>query len=203
MAEMQVVEEMGVHFFRGLSRPCQPETNRHLGVTEEELSIRDSQTKIDGEQDLGHLRRWRAQTIERGPQTTGKTFPAGLTAEPLNPVSASFAIAHQGVEGRSGVAVIITVLVGTGIPRRANRLGLAARTFPFTPREHAGLARVAQQRRRMWPPARWAIVRRAWLEGARGLALGRSARCRCRLARRRWRPTRTSAPNRPNHIRFS
>ena len=56
----------------------------------------------------------------------------------------------------------------------ANRLGPATRTFPFTPRDHAGLARVAPQRRGMRLSTHWAIVRRARLEGTRGLALGRS-----------------------------
>jgi len=129
MAEGQVAEEVGLHLLGVLSRPCQPETNRHLGMPPERLSIGDRQTKIDGEQDLRCLCRRRAKTIQRGPQTTGKTFPAGLTAEPLNPVSASFAIAHQGVEGRIGVAVIIAVWVGARMPRRANRLGLARTLF--------------------------------------------------------------------------
>ena len=52
MPQVQVTEEVGMHLVGVLTRPRQPETNCYLGVTEEQLSICDSQAEIDREQDL-------------------------------------------------------------------------------------------------------------------------------------------------------
>ena len=76
MAEGQVTEEMGLHFLGVLSRPCQPETNRHLGMPEEQLSIGDGQTKIDGEQYLGH--RSAERSTELTPKSRGEACAAGV-----------------------------------------------------------------------------------------------------------------------------
>ena len=208
MAEGQVTEEMGMHFLGVLSRPCQPETNRHLGMPEEQLSIGDGQTKIDRQQYLGHLRGWRAQTIERRAQATRKAFATRLAEQLLRLIGTALAIFHQCMEGGIGVAMIITVRVGAGIPRRANCLAPTARTFPFTPRDAAGAPALR------WLPhsgVGWGRPHARQSFGVRGLR-GRgvlrwegvlAAGAGWRVARCRWRPTRTSAPNRPNHIRFS
>ena len=172
MAEGQVLEEVDVHLLGVLTRPRQPVANRHFGMAEEPLSIRDGQTEIDREQDLGHLRGRRAQAIERRAQATRKAFATRLAEQLLRPLGTALARAHQGVEGSIRVAVIITVRVGARMTGRANRLAPAPRTFPFAPREHAGLARVAPQRRGMRPPTHRAIVRGAWLEWTRCFALG-------------------------------
>ena len=84
MAEGQVTEEMGVHFLGVLSRPCQPETNRHLGMPEEQLSIGDGQTKIDRQQYLGHRSAERSTTrlsspkSELTPKSRGEACAAGV-----------------------------------------------------------------------------------------------------------------------------
>ncbi len=178
MTQVQVTEEVGVNLLGVLARSRQPQTNRHLGMPEEEWSIRDGQTEIDGKQALGDLGGRRAQTTQGRARATRKTLAARLASPLLKAFRTSLAIPDQGVEGRIGVAVIITVWVGARSPRGTNRLGPASRTFPFTPREHARLAPVAPQRRRMGPSAHGAIVRRARLEGAQGLTGGRRTRRR-------------------------
>jgi hypothetical protein len=172
MAEGQVLEEVDVHLFGVLARTREPQTNRHLGMTEEELRIGDGQTEIDRQQDLGHLCHRRAQTIEGGAQATRKALAARLALPRVNAIHTSLAIPDQGVEGRIGVAAIITVWVGARMAHCANGLAPTAPTFAFTPREYTRLARVAPQRSGMRPSTHQAIVWRARLEGTWRLACG-------------------------------
>ena len=63
MTLVQVTEEVDADL-GGLARPRQPKTNRHFRMAEEQLSTRDGQTEIDGEQDLGDLGSRSAEAIE-------------------------------------------------------------------------------------------------------------------------------------------
>jgi hypothetical protein len=80
MTQVPVTEEMGVHLLGVLTRPRQPETHRHFGMAEEQLSIREGQTEIDGEQDLGDLGGRGAEAIEGCAEAAGEAAATRLTA---------------------------------------------------------------------------------------------------------------------------
>ena len=141
-------------------------------MTKEELSIGDSQPEIDGEEDQGNVGGWGAETIEGGAVTTGETFVAGLTLEPLDAICAALTVPDQRMKRWVGVAEVVAFGTRTGVPGGADGLGLTTCALAFTPGQDAGFATVAEERGGMWATADRAIVGRAWLERAWRFALG-------------------------------
>jgi hypothetical protein len=172
MAEGQVLKKVGVHFLGMLTGAGQPEANRHFGVTEEQLSIGEGQSEIDGEEDEGDVGRRGTETIQGGAAATGKTFAAGLTPQPLNAIRAAFALPHQGMDHWVSVAEVVALGPWTGVPGRADGLGLTAGALAFRPGQHPRFPDVADEWRRMRASTHGAILGRAGLQWTRRFVLG-------------------------------
>jgi len=80
MAEGQVVEEVGVNLFGMLPSTGEPQANSHLGMLEEQGGIGESQTQVDGPENLSDLGRWGAEMVQGSAAPTGKAFATGLAA---------------------------------------------------------------------------------------------------------------------------
>src|SRR5574340_1477509 len=143
MPQVHITEEVGMNLFGVLTGTGQPEANRHVRVTEEQLGICESQTEIDGEEDLGDVGGWGAQAIEGGAAATGEAFATGLTAQPLNAIRAAPAITDQSVNGRIRVAEVVAVRTWAGVASGAAGLGLTACALALTPGQDARFADVA------------------------------------------------------------
>jgi hypothetical protein len=172
MAEGQVPEKVGMNLLGVFARAGEPRTNRYLGMLEEQAGIGDRQSQVDGQEDLSDLRGGSAEAIQRRAASTGKALAARLAFQPLDAVRAALAVTDERVKGRIRVAEVVALRPWASVPGRADGLGLAAGALAFPPRQDARLAHVAGERRGMWATADWAIVGRAWLEGARRFALG-------------------------------
>ena len=104
MTQVEVTEEVGMHFLGVLAGAGEPEANRHLGMLEEQAGIGDRQTQIDGQEDLSA---GRAEMVQRRAASAGKALATGLTFEPLDAVHATFAITDQRMKGRIRVAEVV------------------------------------------------------------------------------------------------
>ena len=89
----------------------------------EQLSIRDSQSEIDGEETQGDVGGWGAETIEGSAAATGEAFATGLATQPLDAVRTALAVTDQSVKRWSCVAQVVAVRTWAGITGGADGLG--------------------------------------------------------------------------------
>jgi hypothetical protein len=165
MANLQIAEEVRVHFFGVGASAGEPEAQGGVGMAEKELDIGHGETEIDSQEYSRDVPGGGVEAIEGGTPAAGEAGLASLAAELLNPVAA--AIGDKGMERGIGIAPILTEQIRAGVASGADLFRGTLGMFALWPGEHPWLVGVAPKRFWMGSATNGAIVRRARLQGAR------------------------------------